>query len=564
MAAAFSIDLTGDILNKMSPEDRAKALALMRRRVPDQEFIDFIPAVSPHLPPPLHIRPIVNEVTVGARTGHKRVCIDMPPRHAKTTTLLHGFAWWLRYFPADTCGYFTYGERQARSKSRIAFRLALEAGVELDPSTKDMSEWRTVEGGGLLAGGAGGALTGQGIQGLFVIDDPYKNRQEADSIVIRERIWEWFNEVVMTRLEGASVIVVHTRWHQDDLIGRLREMDEWEHISLPALAEKNDVLGRNLNEPLWPERFPAEQLEGTRKQIGDWSFAALYQGRPLPRGSNVFGEPQRFVLPQTPVEWREFLQGKVLIIGVDPAASERTHADYSVATVLAADGVGPTCNSWVLKVVRGQWAIPALVARLVQLQQQWRARLAVEAVSGFKAVPQMLKHVNPNLSILEIKPTTDKFQRAQGCAAAWNDGRVFVPAGPGCEDWVDPFLAELTSFTGVKDAHDDQVDSLCHAWNTLAEQKPRRPRRSRRSVGAFGEEATMRRRRRPIVETTAVTRGTRVPAATSPQPRANEPKPPHADPLPSAHPPLPAPDPDSVITKEIASPPKRRRRRSKD
>lgn len=470
----------------MSPEDRALAVALLQRRIPKMPFDEFIEHVSPHLPPPPHIEPVIAEVTRAAYEGRRKVCIDMPPRHAKTTTLLHGFAWWLDSYPADTCGYFTYGERQARSKSRIAFRLAVEAGVQLDPSTKDMSEWRTVEGGGMLAGGAGGALTGQGIQGLFVIDDPYKNRQEADSIVIRERIWEWFNEVVMTRLEGASVVVVHTRWHQDDLIGRLSQMEEWDHVSLPAIAEENDVLGREEGDALWPDRFPILNLDATRRQIGDWSFAALYQGRPLPRGANVFQEPARFQLPQSQAEWNGFLAGKYIVIGVDPAASERTHADYSVATVLAADGLGPMANFWVLDVVRGQWSIPTLVGHLVQLQARWRAKLAVEAVSGFKAVPQMLKHVNPNLSLIEIKPTTDKFQRAQGCAAAWNDGRVHIPAGSGAGSWVTPFLTELTSFTGVKDAHDDQVDSLCHAWNTLAEQRPRPPRRSRPARGAFG------------------------------------------------------------------------------
>jgi predicted phage terminase large subunit-like protein len=483
---AFPTELDPAVLARMTPDDRMRAHILLRRRVPLQPFKEFIPAVSPHLPPPSHIQPVIQQVELGARVGRRRVCIAMPPRHAKTTTLLHGFAWWLKHYPADTCGYFTYGERQARSKSRIAFRLAIEAQVALDPASKDMSEWRTVEQGGLLAGGAGGALTGQGIQGLFVIDDPYKNRQEADSIVIRERIWEWFNEVVMTRLEGGTVVVVHTRWHQDDLIGRLSEMEEWDVINLPAVAEEDDVLGREEGEPLWPKRFPMSHLERTRRQIGDWSFAALYQGRPQPRGSNIFREPARFKLPQTPEEWADFLKGKYLLIACDPAASEKTHADYSVAGVLAADGLGPEATFWLLKVVRGQWTIPVLVAKLIELQKYWRARIAVEAVSGFKAVPQMLKNVNPDLSIIEIKPTTDKFQRAQGCAAAWNDGRVLVPAGQGCEDWVDAFMTEMTSFSGVKDPHDDQVDMLCHGWNTLANTTPRRPRRSRRSRGAFG------------------------------------------------------------------------------
>jgi predicted phage terminase large subunit-like protein len=191
-------------------------------------------------------------------------------------------------------------------------------------------------------------------------------------------------------------------------------------------------------------------------------------------------------MPRTPEQWASFLQGKYLGIGVDPAASEKTHADYSVAALMAVDSLAPNANAWVLDIVRGQWAVPVFVARLAQLQRQWRARLVVEAVAGFKAVPQMLRHLDPSLVITEVRPTTDKFQRAQGLSAAWNAGKVFVPAGEGAGDWVDPLLAEVLSFSGVKDRQDDQVDALAHVWNALTAARPAIERGAVIASGGFG------------------------------------------------------------------------------
>jgi predicted phage terminase large subunit-like protein len=443
---------------------------------------EFITDLVPHEPPPPHTK-LLTDLIEQARRERIRVCLSWPPRHAKTVTLLRANAWWLGLYPADTNAYFSYSDTQAKSKSRLARRWAIRSGVELADDSKNMSEWRTTDGGGLIAGGAGGGLTGQGVSGLFIVDDPFKNRTEADSLLIRDRVWEWFKECVYTRLEGASVIVVHTRWHEDDLIGRLEDAGGWDVINLPAIAEAPDQIGRAAGEALWPDRFNTEELQDIRARIGEWSFAALYQGRPQPRGANVFGEPARFELPNTPEEWKEFLQGKYLMIGVDPAASEKTRADYSAAVVMASDGIGPTMTTWILRVIRVQQAIPAFVQTLRDLQAYWRCMLAIEAVAGFKALPQMLRHVDPNLRLLEIHPTTDKFQRSQGLAAAWNDGRVLVPIG---EEWVDPYLQEMLSFSGVKDAHDDQVDGTAHGWNALANARPRRRERVRVADGPFG------------------------------------------------------------------------------
>jgi predicted phage terminase large subunit-like protein len=454
-------------LSSLTAEERLQLDELAEARFGGERLAPFIRRLAPEEPPPRHIYKVI-EVIERARAGPMRVCISMPPRHAKTITVLRAIAWWLLRSPADTCGYFSYNHDIAHSKSRIARTIALQSGVRLSDST-GVAEWRTAEGGGLLAGGAGGGLPGQGITGFVVVDDPFKNREDADSELNRQRVWEWFNEVVMTRLERGSVIVIHTRWHEDDLIGRLEHLGGWEIIRLQAIAEENDPLGREPGEALW-DRFPASELgtepgqRGTiRGQIGEFSFAALYQQQPRPRGAKLFGpasyfDPQRFDM----TGWR-------CVIAADPAGSEKTSADWSAAVVLAIRGKRPEIEGRVMDVYRKQVSIPDFARALRALQMQWHlAPIYVEAVAGFKAVPQLLRENDPSLAVFEAPTLGDKWQRAQLVSAAWNaaPSRVLVPMNS--PPWLGEFLHELQKFTGVRDTHDDQVDALAHAWNAAA------------------------------------------------------------------------------------------------
>ncbi len=147
--------------------------------------------------------------------------------------------------------------------------------------------WSTVDNGGMITTGIGGAMAGKRVD-LLLIDDPVKNHQEAFLKSIRDRHWDWYQSVAYTRLSpDAAVIVIMTRWHEDDLIGRLLgqmakgEGDHWDVVSLPAIAEdENDALGRKIGEPLWPERFPLEALERIKRAVGSYVWASLYQQRP--------------------------------------------------------------------------------------------------------------------------------------------------------------------------------------------------------------------------------------------------------------------------------------------
>lgn len=452
--------LTEEAWAALSPVEQDELVGALEAVEGGETLREFITRLNPSQPPPRHLDPIIEQLEL-ARWSPRKVCISLPPGHAKTTLLLNAIAWWLSMYSADTCGYFSYNAGIANGKSVQARSLAARAGVALSEDTNNKAEWRTTDGGGLLAGGIGGGLTGQRITGLLFLDDPFKNMADATSSAYRDELDEWVKTVALTRLLRASVFVIHTRWHDDDLIGRLKKRG-WIVINLPAIANDNDPLGRARGEALWPDLYPLELLLERKIDVGEFNFAALYQGDPRPRGGSVFGQP-RYYDPET-----FSIDGCRLVLAGDPAASVRTSADYSAAGVLAIKGYGAERVGWILRAWRGQVPIPDFANVLLALQNEFGGTaINVESVGGFKAIPQMLLAIHPDLRINEIIPVGDKFTRAQPVAAAWNTGRLLVPASGA--PWVGPLLDELARFTGVNDKNDDQVDWLAHAWNSEGE-----------------------------------------------------------------------------------------------
>jgi predicted phage terminase large subunit-like protein len=448
--------LTDEQLEALPAAKRDEYLSLLEETVGGESLPEFICRLTPHHPPPRHFAPVI-EVLQQARVEPVKVGISMPPGHGKTTLILNAFAWWLSRHPGDTNAYYSYNEKQGLSKSALARELTQRAGIGLSDETNSKGEWRTTKGGGLLAGGVGSGLTGQRVQGLLVVDDPFNGPLDAYSPTQREAVDEWFKSVALTRRAGASTIVVHTRWHEDDLLGRLKKRG-WKIINLPAIAEKNDPLGRAEGEPLWGEVYGLDRLLESREEGGEFNFASLFQGSPRPRGGSVFGEPHYYDPATTDFE------GCRIVLAADPAASTRTSADYSVAVVLFIKGLGSDAVAYVRRVYRQQVPIPQFANDLLGLQAEFgETEIGVESVGGFKAIPQMLQAIRPGLRIKEIIPIGDKFTRAQPAAAAWNTGRILVPSDS--SPWLGPFLDEIAKFTGVNDRHDDQVDGLAHAWN---------------------------------------------------------------------------------------------------
>lgn len=481
----------------MSEEEAQELLLLLQKDQETETFRSFIHRVTPKLPPPPHLDPIIDLIQ---RSLYEEVqaTVSLPPRHAKTTTGVNGLAWRTLVDPTKKNVFASASADFAQSKSRETRNLALEAGTQLDPKAQAVEEWLTTGGGGLIAKGVGGQLTGRGITGMAWVDDTVKGREDADSGAARNKIWDWFNEVVITRREpGSSCIVVATRWHPDDLIGRLHSPDyqhtTWENINLPAVRDKDgkpaderilDEHGRVVPGvfrddvyALWPEQYPLERLAQIRAQIGEYSWWSLYQGVPVPRGASIFtSAPSRFSL-------KDFkLDGHRVIISLDPAATASVRADYSVAVVMAAKGFGEDAEYWVLDRQKWQITIPELVREVRRIQAEWRVPVAVEAVGAFKAIPQMLKEADPGMVLFPVEMRGDKFARSQPYAAAWNNYRVHVPTDT---DWCEDYIYEHSSFTGVNDKRDDQVDAGAHAFTALARMSPKRRNRDYSFVDPF-------------------------------------------------------------------------------
>jgi predicted phage terminase large subunit-like protein len=463
----------------LPPEEQIQFYRAANQLVGGESIRDFMVRVAPHEPPPAHLQPILDVIEY-ARLKPIRIVFDMGPGHAKTTALLRSIAWWLSpdKSPGDLCAYITYSDAQARTKSRICKETLEAAGSTLSQDVNAASFWLTPQGGGLIAAGAQGAITGKRVPGLAIYDDPYKEMRDARSQAINNAVIERFKAVAFTRLQGGSIIVLHTRWHVDDLIGFIDKNLKWDKISIPSVCDVvPDILGRKLGEVAWPEKYPYEicsdkdicghdgHLAEIKKTLGDHIFNAMYQGKPRPEGTQVFKEPSRFSLKD--FKW----EGKRGCISIDPAATAKTSADWSVLMTVATEGFGINTRMWIVDVVRQQIEIPKLVEMARQLQYRRKLMIVCEAVSGFKAVPQSLRAIDPKLRVLDITDTArDKYTRAMALAAAWNDGRVMVPMDA---PWAEVLIDEFQRFTGNNDTHDDQVDAGAHAWNSLYRGVPK-------------------------------------------------------------------------------------------
>lgn len=432
------------------------------------DFPAWLPSVTPQWTwdwlHQLYIYSALQKVTDGVT---KRLMIFMPPRHSKTETVTVRYAAYrLEQDPGMHIILGCYNQKIANKFSRKTLRIARNR-IALAKDRKAVEEWETAIGGGFRAVGVGAGITGFG-GNLIMIDDPVKNREEAESEAYREKVWDWFYDDLYTRLEpNAAMILTMTRWHDDDLAGRLlNEMAEggekWDVISLPALAEENDPLGRKQGQPLCPERYNLDDLERIRGGMSAYSFAALYQQRPVPIEGALFKRDwfKDKVVDSAPpkLQWAR---------GYDLAVSQKTSADYTASFRCAFDKSG---NLYIADGFRKRIEFPEqqrfVVKRMVQ---EKNTRHGVEKALHGEALVQSLRRVPAvrGIPLKAIKVDTDKFTRALGWANLAEEGRVFLVRG----GWNDAFLDEACRFTGKGDTHDDQVDAVSIAVGMLSKKK---------------------------------------------------------------------------------------------
>ncbi len=293
-----------------------------------------------------------------------RIMVFAPPRHGKSQrTVRWGALWWLQRHRDARVAIASYAASLAEGHSRwirdtITNHPSL--GLQVSPSSRAMSRWDLDRDagvdhpGGLIALGVGTGFTGKGAD-LLVVDDPVKDAQEADSHASRESVWAWWQSVSETRLEpGAKILLIQTRWHESDLAGRLLEEfpDDWRVLNMPALAEDDDILGREPGAALWPARYDELALAKIRRRIGARWWTALYQQRPAPPEGAMWKR-----------QWiARILEGDMptltkVIVGVDPATTSAVTSDETGIVVVGMDqtGHGYVLDDRTLRGTPGEW-----------------------------------------------------------------------------------------------------------------------------------------------------------------------------------------------------------------
>jgi len=422
--------------------------------------------------PAPHHRFVIEKLQQVAEGKVMRLALFLPPGHAKSTYASILFpAWYLgnnsdrRIIAASHTGDLAdyFGRRARTIVSSAEYGAVFGFGV--DDRTKAAAQWSTAQGGEYFAIGVGGGVTGRRAD-LGIIDDPIKGREDADSEVVRNKTWEWYKSDFRTRLKPKSaIILIQTRWHEDDLAGRIFGEDhlfesgwveagdgeEWFVVNLPAIAEKNDLLGRPVGEPLWPDYYTREILEQERLSQGPRNWNALYQQRPSPEQGHFFKKEWFSYFDTLPAA--EHLH----FYGASDYAVTRHGGDYTVHLVAAVDGES---NVYIVDLWRGQTETDDWIERFLWLVSYYQPmEWAEEAGQINKSLGPFVRKRMKETGIYcyrnQYASTRDKVSRARAIQARLSMGKVFFPRRA---SWLADFEAELLTFPSGR--HDDQVDAL--------------------------------------------------------------------------------------------------------
>ena len=426
--------------------------------------------------PAPHLMYISSRVAKAIRQGNGRIIISAPPRHGKSQlSSIYTPAWVLENFPEYLTILTGYGAELTTGFSRKVRDIftnqdnypLLKTRIRRDSARVEafLTEREGVNtDGGMYAVGLGGAITGRGAH-VLLIDDYIKEIKEALSPAYRDYVWNWFTTTAFTRLEpGGTCIIIATRWHSDDLIGRILENSpgEWEYIEVPAIAEEHDILGRKIGEALFPERYPIEKLEELRRTLGTVFFRALYQQKPVDESKKI--SDRRWLEPVIPevylTEYRDIRWGRVW----DMAATE-DGGDYTVGTLIGYSKL--TNKTFISNVIRDQLS-PGQVEELIRktaLTDGIEVEVIIEqepGASGKALIEHYERSVLPEFRVSAVPAVNSKLIRAQPFLAAAEAGNVKIIQG----HWNEKFLQEFDAFPGSE--NDDQVDTAAAGYQKLS------------------------------------------------------------------------------------------------
>jgi predicted phage terminase large subunit-like protein len=437
-------------------------------------FRQFVSLVNPRYQWFSHVErlaDVLGRVITGDIT---RLMIFMPPRHGKSELVSRLFsAYYLYHFPERWVGINSYAAELAYTFSRNARENFTRTGGTLAGDAFAVKHWETTERGGLWAAGVGGPITGKGFH-LGIIDDPLKNAEEAASEVIRQKQKDWYDSTFYTREEpGAAIIVIQTRWHEDDLSGHLlskedEEPEYWHVVHFEAIKEDEPPTyppsctvepdKRKGGEPLAPLRYTLDKLQKIDRRIGSYFFGALYQQRPKPRDGNMFKRP-----------WFD-------IVGVAPASARRVRYWDKAGTSdggAFSSGVKMSVDSdgvfYIENVTRGQWSALERERVIAQTAATDGADVTVwheqEPGSGGKESAENTSRRLAGYRVHADRVTGDKVTRAEPFAAQCEARNVKLVKG----EWNASYLERLTAFPNGR--YKDDTDASSGAFNKLTAGK---------------------------------------------------------------------------------------------
>jgi predicted phage terminase large subunit-like protein len=409
----------------------------------------------------------------------KRLIISVSPQEGKSVRCSHYFpTWMLMQNPDLRLGEASYEMGIARRWGRAVrntINSHAELGLRVRNDTSAAHEWQ-LDGhdGGLYSVGLGGALTGRPLEGL-IIDDPVKDRAQAESLAYRDAAWNWWTDVARTRFAPeAWCVLIMTRWHEDDLAGRLIEQDleDWQVVNIPALADHRpergevDPLGREPGQ--WMESARGRTMEQwckIREAVGERTFAALYQGRPAPAEGVLLKRQlwQRFDAPKAIRQ----PDGSMLALGADEviqswdmAFKDTKASDYVVGQVWGRWGN----DAYLLDQVHDRLSFTATVDAVRRVSREWpqtRLKLVEDKANGTAVIDHLRREIT---GLVPVPVKDGKYARAVAVSPFIESRHVFLPADQ-LASWAQGLVDEAAAFPNSQ--HDDQVDAMTQALDRL-------------------------------------------------------------------------------------------------
>ncbi len=443
----------------------------LRVQAPD-DLTSYAEYMNPEEPPATHHVYLCDRLTDMAEGVIPRMTISMPPGHAKSTYASRIFpSWWLgknpkkRYIQAGHSQNFVENEFGKKTKAMVESERfsAVFPEVVLAADAKAAGYWSLAKhGGSYLTRGVG-----QGIAGFRAhmagVDDPFATREDAESETIRNKVWDWFSADFTTRLlPDAPLFIVATRWHSDDLIGRVEDMNRkkkglpWFIINLPAICtDMDDPMGREIDEPLWKDFYTIDTLMNLKATLPSRDWNSLYQGRPVDEeGGIIIGSwLQRYEKLPSRDNWKR------VTVSVDSANKNTDRADFTAIGVWIE--MINNCH-YLVHVDRDKLELPKLIKRVENIIKEWGAEALLIEDKGSGTQYIQLMSQKSSAPIVPMSPNNNSKEfRLDGVSPMFEAGRVFIPkAGL----WVPDYESELLSFPMGK--YDDQVDMTSQylAW----------------------------------------------------------------------------------------------------